>query len=82
MNNYSKENTNALIHYYKYQGCPSVSCTTLEALFNIVKTFEDNYTELVYVEEVQLIVDKRDQTITECAKNIGYVKDGSFVGLK
>lgn len=77
-----KKSTDALLTYYKYQGCPNISCTTLEALLNIVVTFEDNYQELIYVEEVQLIVDKKDQTITEQAKTIGYVKEGCFVRLK
>lgn len=77
-----KKNTDALLTYYKYQGCPNISCVTLEALLNIVITFEDNYQEPIYVEEVQLIVDKKDLTITEHSKTIGYVKDGSFVRMK
>lgn len=77
-----KKNTDALFTYYKYQGCPNISCVMLEALLNIVVTFEDNYQEPVYIEEVQLIVDKKDLTITEQSKIIGYVKDGSFVRVK
>ena len=77
-----KKSTDALLTYYKYQGCPSISCATLEALLKLITPFEDNYQESIYIEEVQLIVDKKDLTITEHSKIIGYVKDGSFVRLK
>ncbi len=73
---------NTLATYYRYQGSPAVSCVTLGALLKLIAPFEDNYQESVYVEEVQLIVDKKDQTITEQSKVVGYVKESHFVGVK
>lgn len=77
-----KKSTDALIVYYRYCGCPNVSCVTLTALLDVVRYFEDNYQNVQDVEEVQLIVDKKDQTITERAKSIGYIKNGDFMRRK
>ena len=72
---------NVILTYYKYLGDNTILFTTLEALCNTVKPFEDSWEESVLVTEVELIEDG-DHIIHEDTKNIGCVVGGNFVRLK